>query len=88
MTIKILVIILFAFAVISLFAGLFFLLKDDSTSDNQRTMFALITRVGFCVIALIILIVSMLTGKLNMNPSPEQIDKIAEQRQQAEAEAQ
>ncbi|MGM0563006.1 MAG: DUF2909 domain-containing protein [Pseudomonadota bacterium] len=79
MLIKILVIVLFAFAVISLFAGLYFLLKDDPTAGNKRTMFALMTRVGFCAIALIILLVSLLTGQLGMNPSPEKVDQMAEE---------
>ncbi|EDY85314.1 conserved hypothetical protein [gamma proteobacterium HTCC5015] len=85
MLIKTLVVILFLFAVISLFVGLFFLLKDDANASNKRTMFALMTRVGFCAIALAILAISVLTGKLNMNPSPEKIDQIAEEARQSQA---
>lgn len=88
MIVKMLVIILFVFAVFSLFAGLFFLLKDDPNASNKRTMFALIARVGFCATALAILVIALLTGKLNMNPSPEQVDQIVDEARQSLPEQQ
>ncbi len=81
--IKVLLIGLFILALVSLFAGLFFLIKDDATADNKRTMLALMTRVGFCVIALIILCVAFFTDNIRMNKSPETLERIAEQRKAA-----
>lgn len=84
LTIKVLLVGLFILAVVSLFAGLFFLIKDDSKAENQRTMFALIIRVGFCAIALIVLLVAFFTGNINMKKSPKELEKIVEQRKQAQ----
>lgn len=84
MTIKVLLIGLFILAVISLFTGLFFLIKDDSTSENKRTMIALITRVGFCFVALVILLIAFFTDNIRMNKSPEELERIAEERKAAQ----
>lgn len=83
MLIKALLVILLVLAVASLFAGLFFMLKKDNISQDKRTFYLLSARIGFCVLALLILLVAFFSGNMNMNQSPEQLDKIVEQNKQA-----
>lgn len=79
-TIKVLLIGLFVLAVISLFAGLFFLIKDDANADNKRTMFALVTRVGFCMIAFVILLIAFFNDNIRMKKPPAELERMAEER--------
>lgn len=83
MLIKVLLLILLTLAVASLFVGLFFMLKKDNISQDKRTFYLLAARIGFCSLALVILLVAFLSGNMGINPSPEQIDKIAEENKQA-----
>ena len=79
MLIKVLLLILLALAVASLFIGLFFMLKKDNINEDKRTFYLLAARIGFCTLALLILLVAFFSGSMNMNQSPEQLDKIVEE---------
>jgi|GEM_PF-4626448 len=83
MLIKALLIILLVLAIASLFIGLFFMLKKDNVSEDRRTFYLLAARIGFCSLALLILLVAFFSGNMNMNQSPEQLDKIVEQNKKA-----
>jgi len=65
---KIIIGLLLLGVVISLFSGLFFLVKDQGKS--KRTVNSLTIRVGLAALILIIVIVAALTGELQFNPSP------------------
>lgn len=65
---KILVGILLLGVVVSLFSGLFFLVKDDSSS--RRTAKALTYRVGFSLAIVALVLILLATGQLQLNPSP------------------
>ncbi|MFE8073300.1 twin transmembrane helix small protein [Marinobacteraceae bacterium S3BR75-40.1] len=65
---KILIVVLLIGVVISLFSGLFFLLKDDSS--QQRTVNALIVRVTLSVLLLLVIGIALWTGQLHMNHGP------------------
>ena len=82
MFVKLLFGILFALAVISLFVGLFFLLNKDNSNNDKRTLYALIARISFSVIAVAIIITALLTGNLDMNRNPVEVDHLVEQHKQ------
>lgn len=62
---KVLLVVLFFAAVISLFSGLFFILKDRGQSG--RTVKALSLRVLFCVLLLVALAYGILSGAITPN---------------------
>lgn len=62
---KVLLVVLFFAAVISLFSGLFFILKDRGQSG--RTVKALSLRVLFCVLLLVALAYGILSGVITPN---------------------
>ncbi len=66
--IKFIVLLLLAFVVISLFSGLFFLVKDKG--QTNRTVNALTLRIGLSILAIIIVVVAGLLGVIDLNPSP------------------
>lgn len=66
--VKFIVLLLLAFVIISLFSGLYFLVKDKGQSN--RTVNALSVRIGLSIVAIVIVIIAGLTGVLEMNPSP------------------
>jgi hypothetical protein len=66
--VKVLIGLLLLGAVISLFSGLFFLVKD--TSDQKRTVNALTFRIGFGLAILVAIILMIATGQLQLNPTP------------------
>jgi hypothetical protein len=65
---KIIVGLLLLGVVASLFSGLFFLVKDDSSS--RRTAKALTYRVGFSLAIIALILILLATGQLHLNPSP------------------
>lgn len=65
---KILIGLLLAGAVISLFSGLFFLVRDSGS--ESRTVKALTFRVAFCVAIVVVIGIMMATGQLQLNPTP------------------
>ena len=66
--IKFIVLLLLAFVVISLFSGLYFLVKDKG--QTSRTVNALTLRIGLSILAIVIVVVAGLLGIIEMNPSP------------------
>ena len=79
MTIKILLVVLFVFAVVSLFVGAVFMIRGDQDNKDKRTMYSLAARVSFCALALAILLTAFFTGNVGIKQSPSELDKIAEQ---------
>lgn len=65
---KILIVVLMLAVVVSLFSGLVFLLKDDSTS--HRLVNSLAVRVGLSLLLLIVILGALWHGDLTLNPTP------------------
>lgn len=65
---KILIGILFIGVLVSLFSGLFFLVKDGN--DSKRLANSLSVRVGLAAAILIIIVIALYTGDLQLNQSP------------------
>jgi hypothetical protein len=65
---KVLIVILLFAVIISLFSGLFFLVKDEGNA--KRTVNALTVRVTLSVILLGLICFALLSGQLGVNPSP------------------
>ncbi|MBN0989690.1 twin transmembrane helix small protein [Amphritea pacifica] len=61
---KIIIVIIFALIIISLFAGLYFLLKDQSRS--RRTVQSLILRVSLAAFLLLIILIGFYSGELQL----------------------
>jgi hypothetical protein len=58
-----LIILAFLFAIVaSLFTGLYFLLKDQGTKDDRRTVKALTVRVGLSIAFALFLLLSYFMG--------------------------
>ena len=66
--VKFIVILLLIFILISLFSGLFFLVKDKG--QTRRTLNALTVRIGLSVLVIVVIIVSAWLGLIELNPSP------------------
>ena len=66
--VKLVLILLLGAIVISLFSGLFFLVKDKG--QTNRTANALSVRIGLSIVAIVIVLIAGLTGVLEMNPDP------------------
>jgi len=65
---KILIVVLLFAIIISLFSGLFFLVKDEG--KTSRTVNALTIRVTLSVMLLALLAYAVVSGQLPINPSP------------------
>lgn len=65
---KILIVILLLAIVVSLFAGLFFLVKDQGKS--RRVANSLAVRVALAAALILIIYIATQTGDLRFNPSP------------------
>lgn len=61
------VILLFA-VIVSLFSGLFFLIRDQG--KTHRVVNSLAVRVALSVVLLVLVAVALWTGDLNLNPTP------------------
>lgn len=66
--IKVAIGVLLLGVVISLFSGLFFLVKDQG--KTKRTAYSLTVRVALAAAIVILVIVAVQTGELSFNPSP------------------
>lgn len=66
--VKLVVLLLLGFVVISLFSGLFFLVKDKG--QTTRTVNALSLRIGLSILAILIIVVAAATGVIDFNSSP------------------
>ncbi|WP_028467863.1 DUF2909 family protein [Neptunomonas japonica] len=60
--IKFLLLLLFIGAVVSLFGGLYFLIRDQGSS--RRIVYSLYLRVLFCVLLLVLLVYGFFSGQL------------------------
>ena len=65
---KVIIAILLIGVVISLFSGLFFLVKDDSKS--KRVAHSLTVRVALAALIVLLVLYALWTGELKLNPSP------------------
>lgn len=65
---KIIIAVLLIGVVISLFSGLFFLVKDDSKS--KRVANSLTVRVALAALIVLVVLLALWTGELKLNPSP------------------
>jgi len=66
--VKMIVLILLIFVVISLFSGLFFLVKDKG--QTKRTVNALSVRIGLSIFIIVVIMIAGATGVIELNPSP------------------
>lgn len=66
--VKLIVIILLLFVIVSLFSGLFFLVKDKG--ETRRTVNALTLRIGLSVLAIVVILIAAATGLIELNPNP------------------
>ncbi len=66
--VKVIIVVLLLAVICSLFSGLFFLVKDDSS--GKRTVKALTFRIGLSIVAIIVIIIAGLTGLLPMKQGP------------------
>ncbi|WP_148861008.1 twin transmembrane helix small protein [Marinobacter fonticola] len=65
---KVLIVILMFAVVVSLFSGLFFLLKDEG--KTQRVLNSLIVRVTLSALLVAIILLALWQGDLSLNPTP------------------
>ena len=61
---KTLIVLIFIFIIISLFTGLYFLLKDQSRS--HRTVKSLVLRVSLAIFLLLIILIGVYSGELKL----------------------
>lgn len=62
MSLKLLLLLLFCAVVLSLFSGLFFLIRDQGKSN--RTVNSLFLRVAFSVLIIVVLLYGFYTGEI------------------------
>ncbi|MCG2581502.1 MAG: twin transmembrane helix small protein [Marinobacter sp.] len=65
---KAVVVILMLAVVVSLFSGLFFLIKDGGKTN--RVVNSLAVRVALSVLLLLVIVISLWQGSLVLNPTP------------------
>lgn len=65
---KVLIVILMFAVVVSLFSGLFFLLKDEG--KTQRVLNSLIVRVSLSALLIVVILLAIWHGDLSLNPTP------------------
>ena len=68
MLLKILIVVLMLAVIISLFSGLFFLIKDDG--GRRRVVNSLAVRVGLSILLLVVSLLAQWQGGLSQNPTP------------------
>ena len=66
--VKFIVLLLLGFVIVSLFTGLYFLVKDKG--QTNRTVNALSVRIGLSILAILIVVIAGATGIIDLNPSP------------------
>ncbi|MGO1232298.1 MAG: twin transmembrane helix small protein [Marinobacter sp.] len=66
--IKIAIVVLLLAVIVSLFSGLFFLIRDGGRT--RRVVNSLAIRVTLSVLLLLLVLVSLWTGDLTLNPTP------------------
>ncbi|HET8849225.1 MAG TPA: twin transmembrane helix small protein [Marinobacter sp.] len=65
---KVVIVVLMLAVVVSLFSGLFFLIRDGG--KTHRVVTSLSVRVGLSVALLVLVLVALWTGDLVLNPTP------------------
>ena len=70
MLIKFLIVVTLIAIVISLGAGFFSLMRDKSDSQSRGTVRALSWRIGLSILLFVLIILGILTGAIEPNPSP------------------
>ena len=65
---KILIVVLMLAVLVSLFSGLFFLIRDGGTTN--RVLNSLALRVALSVLLLAVILISVWQGGLTLNPTP------------------
>ena len=63
---KVIIVVLLAGVVLSLFSGLIFLFKDTDRTDSKRTLYALGVRVTLATALLLTISYGLFTGQLRM----------------------
>lgn len=66
--VKFIVLLLLGFVLISLFAGLYFLVKDKG--QTKRTVNALTLRIGLSLLIIVVILVAAATGVIEFNSNP------------------
>ena len=66
--VKLIVLLLLGFVIVSLFSGLYFLVKDKGQSN--RTVNALSVRIGLSIVAIVIVMIAGATGVIEFNANP------------------
>ena len=66
--VKFIVMILLLFVMVSLFSGLFFLVKDKG--QTRRTVNALTLRIGLSIAIIVVIIIAAATGLIELNENP------------------
>lgn len=66
--VKFIVLLLLGFIIISLFFGLYFLVKDKG--QTNRTANALTVRIGLSIVVILIIIIAGITGVIDLNTNP------------------
>lgn len=66
--VKFILLLLLGFIIVSLFSGLFFLVKDKG--QTKRTVNALTFRIGLSVLAIVVVLIAAATGVIEFNPNP------------------
>ena len=70
--VKVIVLLLLGFVIVSLFSGLYFLVKDKG--QTNRTVNALSVRIGLSILAIVVVMIAGATGVIELNPSPLSAD--------------
>lgn len=70
MIVKLIIIAFLAAIVVSLFSGFFYLLHDDSTNENRRTLHALQVRVALTIAFLAFLVLAYFMGWIHPHAGP------------------
>ncbi|MFO8142580.1 MAG: twin transmembrane helix small protein [Marinobacter sp.] len=65
---KFLIVVLLLAVIVSLFSGLFFLIRDGGKTN--RVVNSLALRVALSVLLLALVLISLWTGDLTLNPTP------------------
>ncbi|HTN32965.1 MAG TPA: twin transmembrane helix small protein [Marinobacter sp.] len=65
---KILIVLLMLAVMVSLFSGLFFLIKDGGKTN--RVVNSLAVRVALSIILLVVILIALWQGSLTLNPTP------------------
>ena len=65
---KIVIVLLLLAVVISLFSGLFFLIRDGGKTN--RVVNSLALRVSLSILLLVIILIALWQGELTLNPTP------------------